>query len=148
MPTFEYGVTSAAPTIGNQYWDMLAGTSDCFLRELHCFLSAVPTSPIGLFRTTAVGTRTTPVVPTAAQCALSQTGSAPLAGFATAWSVQPTLATNPMRKFQAAASIGAGIIWTWYGPGGGLRIPSGGSIVLNAVGAAGGTLFVTAVWDE
>jgi hypothetical protein len=145
---YEYGVITAAPASGAPYWDMLAGTSDALLRELHVFTTAGTTNPWGLFRSTAAGTRTTPTVPTNPANALIAAGNAPLTGFATAWSVNPTLAATALRRFQGAASIGAGVIWTWYGPGGGLRIPSGGSIVLSAVGAVGVATAVTAIWEE
>jgi hypothetical protein len=149
--TYEYGFAAAAAAAGAAYCDMLAGASDdVFVREIHLFTPASTASAgTKLFRSTAPGTRTTPVVPTAAQCALLATGSNPAAGFATAWSVVPTNATNPMRMWGGAASVGAGIIWTWYGPSGGLRIPAGGSIVIfNSSGATGPAFNVTVVWEE
>lgn len=148
MAQFEYTVTTAAPAASGFYWDCLATTSDVYLRELHIFSVAGTLSEIKLFRTTAAGTRTTPVVPTAAQCALSGTGNAPLAGFATAWSVNPTPATNAMRSTKIAASVGAGIIWTWYGPEGGLRIPAAASVCLQNGATLAGTVDVTAIWTE
>lgn len=148
MAIYEYSVASPAAAPAAGYADMLAGTSDCFVREIHIFAQAATASQVTLFRTTAAGTRTTPVVPTAAQCARSGTGNNPLAGFATAWSVAPTLATNPMRKFQCGAAAGSGVIWTFYN-GDGLRVPSGSSIVLNNTGAATASIcLVTFVWEE
>lgn len=149
MAVYEYSTAVSALGAANPYVDMLATTSDAVVREIQVFNTTAVASSITLFRTTAIGTRTTPTVPTAAQCALSGTGNNPLAGFATAWSVNPTNATNPMRKFQTAASIGAGVVWTWYGPNGGLRVPAGASIVLhNLFAGVSAALNVTFVWEE
>jgi hypothetical protein len=147
---YEFGFAATAAVTNGWYWDMLATTSDAYVREIHMFAPAGTASAgTKLFRTTATGTRTTPTVPTALQCALSGAGNNPLAGFATAWSVNPTNATNAMRMWGGAASVGAGIIWTWYGPNGGLRVPAGSTIaVFNSSGATGPAFNVTVVWEE
>lgn len=150
MAYYEYGFQSVAAAAAGNYFDIAAAsTDDIVLRELHLFTNAATASAMELFRTTAIGTRTTPITPTALECALLGVGTNPVASFATAWSVAATKAAHAMRWFNTAASIGAGIIWTWYGPAGGLRIPASGSLILNNPGAgAGSVLNVTAVWEE
>jgi hypothetical protein len=150
VQTVEYSVNSVAAAAGANYCDLAAAsTDDIYLRELHFFTAAATASSVALFRTTAVGTRTSPVTPTAAANGqLGTVGEAPTGSVATAWSVVPTLAANRMRSYITAAAAGAGVIWTWY-DGLGLRIPASGSITLNNFGAsAGSILAVTYVWRE
>jgi len=149
MMAYEYAVKVAALAGAGNYVDMAAVTQDAYVREIHVFATTAVAGNISLYRTTANGTRTTPVAPTA------QTGSdlgtdanPPLATFATAWSVAPTLAAQRMRVFQNGAAIGSGVIWTWYsGPG--LRVKAGQTIILNNdTAAASAALAVTFVWEE
>lgn len=148
MAQYEVGFQSAAAAASAWYFD-LAPTNDVHLLELHLMTNAATASAVQLFRTTALGTRTTPTTPTGAQCSIDAVAQNPTLSFATAWSVNPTNAGNALRRFNISASIGAGIIWTWYSAAGGLRIPAGGSLVVfNPGGAAGSALNVTAVWEE
>lgn len=148
MAQYEVGFQSAAAAASGWYFD-LSPTNDVRLLELHLMANAATATAVQLFRTTAIGTRTTPTTPTGAQCSLDQVAQNPTLSFATAWSVNPTNAGNALRRFQIAASIGAGIIWTWYGPAGGLRIPASGSVaVFNPGAATGSVINVTAVWEE
>ena len=150
MAQYEYGFASAAALTVAWYWDILATTQDVAIREIHLFSPAATASAgTKLMRTTANGTRTTPTVPTAAQCALNPAANPPLAGFATAWSVSPTNATNAMRQWAGAASIGSGVIWTWYGANGPLILPAGKTLVcFNSSGATGPAFNVTVIWEE
>ena len=92
-----------------------------------------PVLTVGLSRTTAIGTRTTPTTVLAEDFA----DPAGTTTSATAWSVAPTLAATPLRRLSVNA-VGAGIVWTWP-TSGGLLVPVSGSIALHAITVAGTT---------
>lgn len=92
-----------------------------------------PVLTVGLSRSTAVGTRTTPTTMLAEDFG----DPAATSTSATAWSVAPTLAATPLRRL-AVNAVGAGIVWTWP-TAGGLLVPISGSVVLHAITVAGTT---------
>lgn len=135
MARYSLGFQKSGITVAGAVVDLHASASDRpRVVELGLFISVAsgttPVLTLGLFRSTAIGTRTTPVVVQAEEVA----DLAGTADVATAWSVAPTLAANPMRRFVANA-VGAGVIWTFPG----LTIGASGSLVLNAITVAGTT---------
>lgn len=113
MSIFSIGRSSTGTTSGNAASDVAAGSA-CrpAIMEIGVFLAAATASTFGLNRTTALGTRTTPVAllpedPANLSGAVSETDCA------VAWSVQPTFATSDMRLITLPATIGAGIVWTF-----------------------------------
>ena len=137
MARYEVGFTRASITATGAIVDLATASTDrAKLLEVGFFVSAVsgttPVLTVGLTRTTAVGTRTSPT------SLLATDGADPVATTtsATAWSVAPTLASTPLRRF-VVNSVGAGVIWTWV-PGS-FVIPVSASIVLNAVAITGTT---------
>lgn len=111
-----------------------ASTDRAKLIELGWTVSAMsgttPVLSVGLSRSTAVGTRTSPtnlLAEDAADPAGTTTST-------TAWSVAPTLAATPLRRLTVNA-VGAGIVWTW--PVGALSVPVSSSLVLNGIAISG-----------
>lgn len=103
-----------------------------------------------LIRTSAKGTSTTTVTPTAASNALDTADPAPTLTIDTAWSVQPTLvsSTLPMRAPDIAPTVGSGVLWPWD-RGYEIIIPMGAGVVLWNLGAATGpVLRVRIKWME
>lgn len=138
MARYSLGVQKAAVTAAGALLDIATTTTDRgHIVELGVFTSAAggttPVATLGLFRSTAVGTRTTPTTVLAEEVA----DPAGTITVATAFSVAPTLAANPMRRFVTNA-VAQGVIWTWPEKGG-LSIPVSGSVVLNAIAVSGTT---------
>jgi hypothetical protein len=134
---YSLGFQRAALTAAGPIADLAASSTDrARLLELGIFVSAMSgTSPVltmGLFRSTALGTRTSPVTVLAEDNA----DAAGTATVASAFSVNPTNATNPLRRF-VMSSIGGGVVWTW--PANGLMIANSLSLVLQAITVAGTT---------
>jgi hypothetical protein len=79
--------------------------------EWGVFLNAATAGTYGLNRPTAIGTRTSPVL----LLLESEAGVTPAAetDSAIAHSVQPTLATDYLRRIGLPATIGTGVIWTF-----------------------------------
>lgn len=138
------GLTTTATASAANLLDIAAGANNAIrLMELHIFLNTAVATKVGLFRTTALGTRTTP---TSFIGEDPNDETTPITTSALAWSVAATLAATALRRLSLPATIGAGIIWTW-GPRG-LLIPKGGSIMLaNTAGAVIGLLDVNAIVD-
>lgn len=136
-------LTTTATASGANLWD-IAGTAaqNGRLMELHVFLNTAVATKIGLFRATALGTRTTPTTFENED----PSDEASVITSALAWSVALTKNANAMRRATFPATIGAGIIWTWAR---GLMIPKNQGLVLaNTAGAVIGLLDITAVVDE
>jgi len=134
---YSLGWTKAAITAAGAIVDLgTAATDRAKLVEFGFTVSAMsgttPVLTVGLYRSTAVGTRTTPTTLLAEDFA----DPAATTTSATAWSVAPTLAANPLRRL-AVNAVGAGIVWSW--PVGALTVPVSGSLVLNTITAAGTT---------
>lgn len=138
MARYSIGFTKASITAAGAIVDLATASTDrAKILEIGWTVSAMtgttPTLDVGLYRSTAVGTRTSPVNTLAEDFAdpTSTTTSA------TAWSVAPTLATNPLRRL-AVNAIGAGVVWTWP-TAGGLNVPVSGSVLLSAISVGGTT---------
>lgn len=135
MARYSLGFQKAALTAAGSIVDLAASATDRpRLLELGVFVStASGTTPVltmGLFRSTALGTRTSPVTVLAEDNA----DAAGTATVATAWSVAPTNAANPLRRF-VVNTVGQGIVWTW--PANGLMVANSLSLVLQAITVAG-----------
>lgn len=137
MARYSLGFQKASVTAAAPIADLAASATDRYrLLELGVFVSAMtgttPVLTMGLFRSTALGTRTTPTTVLAEDNA----DAAGTATVATAWSANPTNAATPMRRFVVNA-VGAGVVWTW--PQNGLMVANSLSLVLQAITVAGTT---------
>jgi hypothetical protein len=145
VASYTLGVVTPAPAANGFFFDLAAAATDRLnIREIGVSLNAATASTLALFRSTAIGTRTTPTTGLAEDPAdPAGTGT-----IATAWSVNPTMAAAALRRLALPATAGAGIVWTWpYGKG--LVVPVSASIVLQNVGAAAASaLSVYVTWDE
>lgn len=144
MAITSLALTTSATASGANLWDLAAPAAQPLrVLELHIFMNTAVATKVGLFRTSAIGTRTSPTTYNNEDPG-DQT---PVATSALTFSVQPTLASTAVRRATLPANVGAGFIWTW-GPRG-LVIAKSGSIVLaNTAGATIGLMEVTAVVDE
>lgn len=110
MAIYSIGRRTTGTTSGNAAFDVSAGAAvRPAMLELGVFLAAATASTFGVNRPTALGTRTTPVVLLAEDPAMP----ASEADTALAWSVQPTFATDDLRRIALPATIGTGVIWTF-----------------------------------
>ena len=135
MARYSLGFQKSGLTAAGPMADLAASSTDRYrLLELGVFVSAMsgttPVLTMGLFRSTALGTRTSPVTVLAEDNA----DAAGTATVATAWSANPTNAANPMRRF-VVNGVGQGVIWTW--PQNGLMVANSLSMVLQAITVAG-----------
>jgi hypothetical protein len=114
MALYSLARRGTATTSGNAVWDVAAATGvRPKIMELGLFLGAATASTYDLFRTTALGTRTTPIALVA-----EDPGDPALAGInlvdsAIAFSVEPTETTTALRRIGLPATIGTGVIWTF-----------------------------------
>lgn len=130
--------------------DLAMGTARGRLLEIGFFVSAMTgTSPVltvSLFKSSALGTRTTPIIGNNTD---SGDTAAALGSIATAWSAAPTLTANAYRRIVLNA-VGSGIIWT-FAPDKWTIAPNL-SAVLNTIAISGTTPNFTldgyVVWDE
>lgn len=138
------GITTTATASAADVLDIAAGTNNAVrLMELHIYLNTAVATKLALFRTTALGTRTSPTTLGAED---PNDETTPISTIALAWSVAATKASIALRRISLPATIGAGIIWTW-GPRG-LLIPKAGSLILsNTAGAVIGLCDVNAIVD-
>lgn len=125
MPRFTAAGLTTVTSSGAATLAVRAGAADITLWEIFCGLNAATASIAGLYRSTAAGTPSTTITPTnedkgAVQAALSRCD--------TAWSVQPTLASVPMRMGAAPAAVGNYWIWQFDK---GLYIPASGTVVVK-----------------
>lgn len=135
MARYSLGWQKSALTAAGPIADLAASATDRYrLLEMGVFVSAMtgttPVLTMGLFRSTALGTRTTPTTVLAEDNA----DAAGTATVATAFSVNPTNVATPHRRFVVNA-VGAGVIWTW--PQNGLMVATSLSMVLQAITVAG-----------
>lgn len=146
---YEVGLASLAPTSGNAYVNLWAPTRRLKVREIGVInTTTTALAFLELIRTSARGTQSTTVTPTAAANAQDTADLGPTALGDTAWSVQPTLAAIPLRELDIAGTVGSAVIWTWSQDGE-LIVPIGAGIAL--VNASGGTTGITRfyfVWGE
>lgn len=150
MARFEICHAKAGVNTANTImWQLRAAASSrTRIFEIHLSIAVAPTTGPSwrLNRVTAVGTSSATV--TAEE--QDPGGGAPATVLDTAWSANPTLATNDMRKYATSSSIGSGIVWTWpdHRP---LILPvSLGLAVVNAnaAGTTVGTFNVTFIIEE
>jgi hypothetical protein len=137
MARYSLGFTHAAITAAGGIADVAASATDrAHILEIGFFVSAMtgtaPVMTVGLYRTTALGTRTSPVT-VLPEDAADPAGTATVA---TAWSVAATLAANPLRRF-VVSSVGGGVIWTW--PPKAFIVANSLSAMLQAITVAGTT---------
>lgn len=138
MARYSVAFTKSGLTAAANIQDLATTATDrAKILEIGWTVSAVtgttPAMAVGLSRTTAVGTRTTPTT------LLAEDSGDPAATTTTtgAWSVAATLAATPLRRLSVNA-VGAGIVWTWPSAGG-LIVPVSGSIMLHAISVSGTT---------
>lgn len=135
MARYSIGFTKTGIAAAGAIIDLATASTDrAKILEMGWTVSAMTgTSPVlnvGVSRTTAVGTRTTPTTLLAEDFS-DPAGTATLAS---AWSVAPTIAATPLRRL-AVNAIGAGIVWTW--PMGAFLVPVSSSVVLHAIAISG-----------
>lgn len=138
MARYSVGFTKASITAAGAIVDLATASTDrARILEVGWTVTVAsgttPSMVVGLSRSTAVGTRTSPTTLLAEEFA-DATGTTTSAS---AWSVTPTLAATPLRRLTVNA-VGAGIVWTWPAAGG-LSVPVSGSVVLHAVSVSGTT---------
>jgi hypothetical protein len=147
---YEVAVSSLAPATATAYVNFWVPTRRAKVREIGIFNSSATTTlvQLQLIRTTARGTQTTTVTPTAAANAQDTADLGPTAVVDTAWSVQPTLAAVPMRMTDVAGTVGSGLIWNWQSDGE-LIVPIGGGLALqNASGSTTAIIRAYFTWGE
>lgn len=114
MPLYSLSRTATVTTSGNAAWDVGISTGTRpRVMELGLFLGAATASTYGLNRTSAVGTRTSPVAFLAEDPNDVAPSGINLLDCAIAFSVQPTLNAQDFRVIGLPATIGVGIIWTF-----------------------------------
>lgn len=114
MALYRLAQTSTVTTSGNACADVATSTGvRPRLVEYDLFLNAATASSFSLRRTSALGTRTSPVALVA-----EDPGDAALTGIelvdqAVAFSAEPTEATAKLASIGLPATIGTGVIWTF-----------------------------------
>lgn len=114
MSIYSIGRRGTATTQNNAVFDTACSTGvRPKVMELGLFLGAATASRYGLFKTSALGTRTSPIALVA-----EDPGDPTLAGInlvdaAIAWSAEPTEVANEYRTIGLPATIGVGVIWTF-----------------------------------
>jgi hypothetical protein len=133
MTIYSIGRRSTNVTTAQATMDIAAGAAVVpRLMEWGVSMGAATASLFGLNRPTAIGTRTSPV----ALLLESEPGVAPASecDSAIAHSVQPTFATDDLRKIGLPATIGAGVIWQFPR---GIALAVSTSICLRNLGTNG-----------
>lgn len=126
MARASLSISIAAITGAANVFDMGGATGRIEVVEIGIFANTAVTADLALFRTTAVGTRTTPTsfLPEDPAHTLASGAS-----MATAWSVAPTVAATALRRVQIPANVGSGVIWTW--PDDALYIANGLTLIVT-----------------
>jgi hypothetical protein len=109
--------------------------------EVELFLGAATASTYGLNRSSALGTRTSPVALLAEDPAMP----ASECDTAIAWSAEPTKSTDDFRKIGLPATIGTGVIWTFPK---GYPFAASGSIVVVNRATNSASVYIAVVVDE
>jgi hypothetical protein len=147
---FEVAVSSLAPVTAAAYCNFWCPTRRAKVREIGIFNSSASTNLVQLqiVRTSARGTQSTTVTPTAAANAQDIADLGPTAVVDTAWSVQPTIAAVPMRMADIAGTVGSSVIWNWQSDGE-LVVPiAAGIAIWNASGGTTAVVRAYFVWGE
>lgn len=115
MALYRQARSSTTTTSGNAAADVAATSTGVRprLMEWHLFLGAATASTFSLRRTSALGTRTSPVV-----LVPEDPGDPALTGItnvdmAVAFSAEPTEVTDRLALIALPATIGTGVIWTF-----------------------------------
>jgi len=136
-------VVSVAPLTGAAYATLhTAATQRCLIREIGLWTTAATASTIQLARP-----GNTPVASTSTLgSAIDPADAASGINVDTAWSTAPTLGAK-LRTVVLPATIGAGVIWTFYDMP--LVIPVSSYLVFwNSGGATASILNGYVTWDE
>jgi hypothetical protein len=146
MGLYSLGSRTSGVTTGVATWELRSTSTDRLrIREIGVFMGAATASTFGLGRPTAIGVTPTTPVTVLAEDSGDPAGTGTIA---LAWATAPTAPTGPnyIRRVSLPATVGAGIIWSWWnGPG--LIVPVSSSIVLFNL-ATNGVADVYAVIDE
>jgi hypothetical protein len=148
--TTSAAVNSPAAATVSAYANLWAvGTDQPRLRELGLFNTSSTTAAVqtALIRTSARGTQSSTLTPTAAanQQITSDRVTTSVVDFA--WSVQPTFAANAMRLTEIAGTVGSNVIWTWPADGEDVVLTGAGMAVENQSGSGGPILRIYLVWE-
>lgn len=140
------GSTGSAVAANGAYMEIRNTSARRILvEEIGFFLGAATASRIALVRATAQGVGGTAMVGLAEDPnAPAAAGSVVAATFTTA----PTAsATAYLRRASLAASVGAGLIWTWP-QSDRLIVPPSGSLLVVGIAAGSASADFYAVWTE
>lgn len=128
MAIYSIARTTAVTTTANAAFDVSPSTGHRpRIMEMSVFLGAATASTYGINRSTAIGTRTSPVALLAEDPADPALTGITLVDSAVAFSVQPTFASADFRLVALPATIGTGMVWTFPK---GLIVAVSGSVVL------------------
>lgn len=149
---YELGFVGAQPISGatGPLVGIRAGTTELRIQNLWVLFTGSGLAggeQIALYRTSANGTATTAV----AGQATDPSDAAALGRVDTAWSVNPTITGQPMRRRQVGPNTGDWLVWHWEADGSGLVVPVSGSVVLwREIGpaTAGPVNFGFVSWEE
>lgn len=144
ISSYHAGATSAAPTNNSAYANIWAPTRPLEITHLELWQTTTTALPqTNLIRTTARGTQSTTVTPTAAANANNPGYMlAPTFVIDTAWSVQPTFAAVPMDLSDIAGTVGSSFLLDW-GDQDPLQVVNGNGIAFE--NTSGGTTGITRV---
>ena len=128
MALYSLGRRSTVTTSGNCAADLACSTGPRpRIMECGIFLGAATASTYGLQRSTALGTRTSPVALVPEDPADATLTGITLWDMAVAFSAEPTESGTDLRRIAVPASIGAGVVFTFPR---GLVIAASGSLVI------------------
>lgn len=114
MALYRLARSSTVTTSGNAAADVACSTGvRPKLMEWDLFLGAATASTFSLRRTTAIGSRTTPVALLAEDPGDPALTGINLVDMAVAFTVEPTEATEALTRIALPATIGTGVIWTF-----------------------------------
>lgn len=114
MALYRLAQTSTVTTSGNAAADMACSTGvRPKLMEWDLFLGAATASTFSLRRTSALGTRTSPVALVAEDPGDPALAGINLVDMAVAFSAEPTEVTAKLASIGLPATIGTGVIWTF-----------------------------------
>lgn len=115
MPMYSQARNSTSTTSGNAAADVCAVGANVrpLVMEWGIFLGAATASTFSLRRTTAVGTRTSPVALEPEDVSGPALTGVVLVDMAVAFSAEPTEASTRLRAIGLPATIGVGVIWTF-----------------------------------
>jgi hypothetical protein len=144
MALYTHAARTSNVTTGAACWELRSSATDRVrVREIGITLAAATASSFGLGRPAAIGVTPTSPVTVVAEDTGEPTGTAQTA---LAWGTGPTIPAVFLRRIGFPATIGSGIIWSWWnGPG--LLIPVSSSLILWNL-ATNGVSDVYVVLDE